>query len=115
MRNEIHTALIKHLENKGNNLLINQDKEALDKAYDDFSAYAQETLSALDGLADWLFCHGVNEDGEDFNTNTISPSFIISVSTLLKNNLAMLNFSLYSKDVMGDFLYKLAQGGNNEN
>ncbi|MFP4793857.1 hypothetical protein [Pasteurella multocida] len=52
MRNEIHIALIKHLENKGNDLLINQDKEALDKAYDDFSTYAQETLSALDGLAD---------------------------------------------------------------
>ncbi|MGX2950573.1 hypothetical protein ACWIUA_06685 [Ursidibacter sp. B-7004-1] len=108
MRNELHLALIKHLQD-----IIEQcgnDKEQLNELYSVFDDSALSTLNALRDFADLLYWYGIDEDGGSDQYQHINAGTLISVGVLLKNNLDMLNFALNAKDKIGNFLYSLTQG-----
>lgn len=109
MRNELHKALFKHLHEQTEQ--YGNDKEQLNRLYSLYRDTAETTLNALQDFADLIYWHGINEDSDN---GKITASTLIGVGALLKNNLNMLDLSLYAKDKIGDSLYSLAQGGSNE-
>lgn len=107
MRNELHIALNKHLQERIEQ--YGKDKEKLSEFYSVFDENALSTLNALRDFADLLYWHGINEDEERKEYQRIDPSTLISTGVLLKNSLDILDLSLFAKDKIGDCLYSLAQ------
>ncbi|OOS00995.1 hypothetical protein B0186_05335 [Canicola haemoglobinophilus] len=112
MFNQLHSAFIQHLHNQGEE--FSNDKEQLDELYSLYDESALSTLNALRDFAELLYWHGINEDIENEEYQHITPSTLISIGILLRNNLEMLDLSLYAKDKIGDCLYSLANKGGAE-
>lgn len=106
MREQLHIALHNHLHQQTEQFRNNKDK--LDELYSCYDESAFRTLNALHDFAELLYWHGINED--DGGQHNINTHTLISVGTLLKNNLSILDLSLSAKDKIGDRLYALALG-----
>ncbi|MDP8079579.1 hypothetical protein [Phocoenobacter skyensis] len=106
MRNELHIALMRHLDNKIQKLA--NDKEALDDLYTKYDIKVDETICSLNELSNILYEYGIDQDSQN---KELDPSTLTHISILMKNSLDMLSLALYTKEEIGNYLYMLKSGG----
>lgn len=105
MLNHLNIALNHYLHDQDEKLSENEDK--LHELYAKHSDNINEMLSSLKGLSDILYWFSIDEDGCNKDMQKITPSTLISVSILLKNNLDLLDLEMSAKERIGNMLYKM--------